>query len=237
MEPVPSPHWAIEWGGLVRYTTGWPVTTGIMQKNVPAAEQSTDLAHLVSKTTGTARLVRMSEPEQVVLARRLRHGDRTAAEELVEMYYGRIYLFMRAMGHDSQISEDLTQEAFMRAWNHIGQLRDGKALTGWFFRIASNVSRLHWRKHKHDSKVHSEDVELAAGGADALIRAGQREQFAWLHQEVARLPWKLKQAIVLHYLDQLTIAEAAEAAQVRSGTLKSRLNRGLEALRKHIVNE
>jgi DNA-directed RNA polymerase specialized sigma24 family protein len=42
---------------------------------------------------------------------------------------------------------------------------------------------------------------------------------------------------VLHYLDQLTIAEAAEAAQVRSGTLKSRLNRGLEALRKHIVNE
>jgi DNA-directed RNA polymerase specialized sigma24 family protein len=47
----------------------------------------------------------------------------------------------------------------------------------------------------------------------------------------------LKEAIVLHYLDQLTIAEAAQAAQVRPGTLKSRLNRGLEALRKHIVNE
>jgi len=58
-----------------------------------------------------------------------------------------------------------------------------------------------------------------------------------LRGEVARLPWKLRQAIVLHYLDQLTIAEAAEAAQVRTGTLKSRLNRGLEALRKQIVNE
>lgn len=208
-----------------------------MQKNVQAAEQSRDLAHLASKMEIAAQPRRMSEPDQVALAKRLRHGDRTAAETLVEMYYGRIYLFMRAMGHDSQISEDLTQETFMRVWYHIGQLREGKALAGWLFRIAGNASRLYWRRHKPESRVLSEDVGPAAGGVDGLMRAGQLEQFVRLRGEVARLPWKLRQAIVLHYLDQLTIAEAAEAAQVRPGTLKSRLNRGLEALRKQIVDE
>ena len=208
-----------------------------MQKNRQAAEQSQDVAHLAPRTTGAAPRVRGREPDEVVLARRLKHADRTAAEELVEIYYGRVYLFMRAMGHDSQISEDLTQEAFMRAWAHIGQLRDGKALAGWLFRIAGNVSRLHWRRHKHDRGVHSDEARPAVGGADGLVQAGEHEQFARLHGEIARLPWKLKQAIVLHYLDQLTIAEAAEAAQVRPGTLKSRLNRGLEALRKHVINE
>ena len=208
-----------------------------MQKNAQAAEQSKDLAHLAPQITVAAHNVRASEPDQVALAKRLRHGDRTAAEELVEMYYGRIYLFMRAMGHDGQISEDLTQEAFMRVWSHIGQLREGRALTGWLFRIAGNVSRLYWRKHKPQDRVRSEEGEGAAGGSDGLARAGEQEQFARLHGEVARLPWKLRQAIVLHYLDQLSIAEAAEAAQVRPGTLKSRLNRGLEALRKQIVRE
>jgi len=213
------------------------MTARIMQKNAPAAEQSTDLAHLAPKMTDAARPGRKSETEQVELAKRLRHGDRAAAEELVEGFYERIYLFMRAMGHDSQISEDLTQEAFMKAWYHIGQLRDGKALTGWLFRIASNVSRVHWRRHRHESGVGGGGLEPAATGGDGLAYAGYRERFAWLHQEIARLPWKLRQAVVLHYLDQLTIAEAAEAAQVRPGTLKSRLNRGLEALRKRIADE
>ncbi|UCD51528.1 MAG: RNA polymerase sigma factor [Phycisphaerales bacterium] len=208
-----------------------------MQKNAATAEQSNHLAHLAPKMADAARPERTSQLQQVALAKRLRHGDRAAAEELVETYYERVYLFMRAMGHDSQISEDLTQEAFMKAWYHIGQLRDGRALTGWLFRIASNVSRLYWRRHKHESRVHRDGVEPAAGGVDGLTRAGEQEQFAGLHREIARLPWKLKQAIVLHYLDQLTIAEAAQAAQVRPGTLKSRLNRGLEALRKHIIHD
>ncbi len=58
-----------------------------------------------------------------------------------------------------------------------------------------------------------------------------------VHEAVARLPWKLRQAIVLHYMEQLTISEAAEAAGIRQGTLKSRLNRGLESLREEVKDE
>jgi len=208
-----------------------------MQKNAQAAEQKKGLAHLIPKRTAAKPNPQLSQPDQVALAGRLRHGERAAAEELVQQYYERMYLFMRAMGHDCQMSEDLVQEVFMRAWYHIGQLRDGRALTGWLFRIAGNVSRLHWRRHKHEDRVHSDDVERVAGGTYGLARVGEQEQFGRLHEAVLRLPWKLRQAIVLHYMDQLTIAEAAEAAQVRQGTLKSRLSRALDALRKRMPDE
>jgi len=175
----------------------------------------------------------MPEPSSAPLAQRLRHGDRKAAEALVEAYYDRIYLYMRATGHDPQMSEDMTQETFMQAWRHIGQLRDGNALTAWLFRIAGNVSRQHWRKHRHVT-VGTDQAPSPEDKKDGLTRAGEREHLTRLHEAVARLPWKLRQVIVLHYMEQLTIAEAAEVVQIRQGTLKSRLSRALETLRKEI---
>ncbi len=211
-----------------------------MQKDAQATEQKPENAHLTAD-----REVAIEQPHPVsavqtdstVLAGRLRHGEHAAAAEFVDRYYERIYLFMRAMGHDRQISEDLTQETFLRAWYHIGQLRDGKALNGWLFRIAGNVSRLHRRRGKGKDPVNLDGIEPSVGGMDGSLRAGQREQVEHLQEAVARLPWKLRQAVVLHYMEQLTIAEAADAAGIREGTLKSRLNRGLEALRKEVTDE
>jgi len=203
-----------------------------MQKNAQATEQNDGIAHLIREKTVAEQGGTGPEMNMELLAGRLRRGDRTAAEELVSAYYERIYLFMRAVGHDRQISEDLAQETFMRAWCHIGQLRDGKALNGWLFRIAANVSRLHWRRHRGMEALDGDDVERLHGGPNGLDGASGQEESARLCQAVTRLPQKLRQAIVLHYLEQLTISEAADAAGVRQGTLKSRLNRALEALRK-----
>jgi RNA polymerase sigma-70 factor (ECF subfamily) len=205
----------------------------IVRKNVHTTEQNRDSAHPTTDHGASTR--GSAEPKDPTsLVRRLRAGERTAAEELVDNYYERIYLFMRAVGHDKHTSEDLVQETFLRAWHHIGQLRDGKALNGWLFRIAGNVSRLYWRRHKDIGVLSPDVVERVGREIDGSQEAGQQEQFARLHGAIARLPWKLKQAIVLHYLEQLTIAEAADAAGIRQGTMKSRLNRGLEALRTEI---
>jgi RNA polymerase sigma-70 factor (ECF subfamily) len=199
-----------------------------MHKNAQAAEQDKGIAHPYTKQVNAVRQSGSAPLDQLSLARRLRHGERAAAEELVDAYYARVYVLMRAMGYDSHTSEDLTQETFMRTWAHIGQLRDGKALAGWVFRIAGNVARLHWRKQKHIEIVPNAD-EASSDGSD---QAAGREDSARLRKVVATLPWKLRQAVVLHYMNQLSIAEAAEAAGVRQGTLKSRLNRALEALRR-----
>jgi RNA polymerase sigma-70 factor (ECF subfamily) len=203
-------------------------------KNVNSTEQNFDSAHPITKLREVNNKER-SEQALDSLVRRLRAGDRTAATELVDIYYKQIYLFMRRLGHNRQVSEDLTQESFLNAWHHIGQLRDGKALNGWLYRIASNVSRLYWRRNKHKKPTGIENFDITDYTKAGPETAEQNEQLEQIKKAVAALPVKLRQTIILHYIQQLTIADAADVAGIREGTFKSRLNRALTTLRKQVT--
>ena len=110
------------------------------------------------------------------LVRRLRAGDRTAAAELADAYYQQIYVFMRRLGHSKPVSEDLTQECFLAAWQHLGQLRDDTALAGWLYRIAGNASKMYWRRHK-GNQISIEQISLADGSeAGDKAEAAQRSK-------------------------------------------------------------
>jgi len=189
---------------------------------------------------GSKTLIRMNESlekRQDWLAAELKAGNRAAAAELVDLYYEQIYLFMRRLGHSCQVSEDLTQESFLAAWQHIGQLKDGRALNSWLYRIAGNVSKLCWRRHKDSKQLSIEGIDVPDNNETEWGKVGHLEQLGQLRNGVATLPIKLRETIVLHYMQHLTIAEAAEAAGVRQGTFKSRLNRALKALRKQVISE
>jgi RNA polymerase sigma-70 factor (ECF subfamily) len=206
-----------------------------MEKNAKLAEQKDDLTYLRNTQRNLDSDKEYLRQKRDSLAARLRTGNREAAAELVDEYYEQIYLFMRRLGHDRQVSEDLTQECFFNAWHHIGQLKDGKALNGWIYRIASNVSRLHWRKHKHKEVIGIEGIEMPNSGKDEPDKMEHNEQLEHLRDVVERLPQKLRETIILHYMQQLTIAEATEAAGINQGTFKSRLNKALKILRKNIT--
>jgi len=208
-----------------------------MAEKAKLTEQNTGFAHQIIKLVDADKKERYLNELRDSLAGRLRDGDHAAAGEFVDMYNEQIFLFMRRLGHDRQVSEDLTQESFLQAWQHISQLRNGKALNGWLYRIASNVSKLYWRKHKGREMASIEGVGIdvpqsSEAGCDIV---GHYEQIGRLKNAVARLPGKLRQTVLLHYMQHLTIAEAAEAAGVREGTFKSRLNRALETLRKQVM--
>jgi len=204
-------------------------------KKANFTEQNFDPAHPITKLRELNNLKERSEQTLDSLVRRLRAGDRTAAIELVDIYYKQIYLFMRRLGHNQHVSEDLTQESFLNAWHHIGQLRDGKALNGWLYRIASNVSRLYWRRNKHKKPAEIESFDTTDHTKAGPETAEHNEQMEQIKKAVAELPVKLRQTIILHYLQQLTIAEAADVAGIREGTFKSRLNRALTTLRKQVT--
>ncbi len=206
------------------------------EKKAKLREQKAGFAHLTGGQGAFDGRDEYLEKRRDSLAARLRAGNRAAADELVDIYYEQIYLFMRRLGHSCQVSEDLTQESFLAAWQHVGQLRSGKALNGWLYRIAGNVSKLYWRRHRggEAAGIEMADVPDSSEGED---RIGHYEQLHQLKNAVAQLPIKLGQAVVLHYMQHLTIAEAAEAAGIREGTFKSRLNRALKALRKQVISE
>ena len=208
-----------------------------MRKNSNFREQGADFAHLVgvSGKRDVGGRQANSEKSRDSLARRLRTGDREAATELVDTYYEQVYWFMRRLGHSRQAGEDLTQETFLQAWQHVGQLRTGKALQGWLYRIALNVSKVHWRRHKEAVSVGR--VEAPDTTEMDCDKVAHYEELERLQRAVLELSVKLRQAVVLHYLQRLSIAEAAEAAGVSAGTFKSRLHRALAALRKQVASE
>lgn len=170
------------------------------------------------------------------LVARLKTGQCSAASELVDLYHNQIFLFFRRMGHNYSASQDLTQQTFIKAWKNIKRLRNTKSLNAWLFAIAANLSRKQWRRYRFKPKMmviinvnclpdsreaNSDPVELA-------------DDLNELKAAVSRLPVKLRQAVVLHYMQHLSIQEAATAASVRAGTFKSRLSRALKALRKEL---
>jgi len=167
------------------------------------------------------------------LAVRLKGGRREAADELVDKYYEQIYHYMRRLGHSIAVSEDLTQESFLHAWQHIGQLRNDGCLNSWLYHIASNVSKQHWRRHRGLQSASIDGFEVADEKAnDEKIE--DFEKLERLKHAIGRLSNKHREAVVLHYMQHLTISEAADAAGIREGTFKSRLNRALKSLKKEI---
>jgi RNA polymerase sigma-70 factor (ECF subfamily) len=178
-----------------------------------------------------------SEQRQNSLAARLRAANPAAAAELVDIYYQQLYTFFRRLGHSCQASEDLTQECFIAAWQHIGQLRNGSMLNSWIYGIAGNVSKVYWRSHKPEKAVSFDGIDVPDTGEPESEKSGRSEQVGRLKNAVEMLPMKLKQAVVLHYMQHLTIVEAAEAASVRCGTFKSRLNRALKILKRRFSED
>ena len=209
-----------------------------MKKNSEFREQQAGFVHLTHREHGLSKKDRLLDDESAeLLTQRLRQASPAAASEFVDIYYKQIYLYMRRLGHDHQIAEDLTQESFLRAWQHLAQLRSGKSLKTWIYMIAANVSRQHWRRNKKCCFDGIDDIELSACAADNGCDTGDFEQLNRLKNEIAQLPMKFKQTVVLHYMQQLTIAEAARALGIREGTFKSRLSRALKTLRKRMAGK
>jgi RNA polymerase sigma-70 factor (ECF subfamily) len=215
----------------------WQSWARTMEETPKSGEQDMPGAHHIGEQQVAQSPYMHPEQAQDVLDARLRAGECSAAADLVDRYYEQIYLFMRRLGHDVQVSEDLTQETFLNAWYHIGQLRDGKALSSWLYRIAANVSRLHWRRHKDRDASTIEKVDVAGNEPGGAERLGQNEELKRVRVAVSQLPVKLRQVVVLHYMQHLTIAEAAEASGVRQGTFKSRLNRALRMLKRQMAQK
>ena len=185
------------------------------------------------KAPATAEGIERLDKNNESLAERLKAASAAAAVELVEKYYEQIYLFMRRLGHSQGVSEDLTQESFLRAWHHIEQLRSERALNGWLYRIARNVSRDYWRNNK-GSAISLSNFELVEPDKKSVDEVERFEQLCRAQEVILRLPAKLREAVVLHYMQDLTIIEAAAAAGIGPGTFKSRLNRALKVLRKEL---
>src|SRR6202521_4468060 len=160
------------------------------------------------------------------LVMRAKAGDRFAFDELVGPLIDQAFRLAFGMLHDREAAEDAVQEAAMRSWRKLSNLRPGTPMRPWFLAIVANQCRTTLRG-RWWSVLRLEGPLDSAGVAfeDRIVR-GQEMRAA-----LRRLAQDQREVLVLHYYLDLPLHEVAAIAGVPVGTVKSRLNRGLAAMR------
>jgi RNA polymerase sigma-70 factor (ECF subfamily) len=175
---------------------------------------------------------------------KLREGDATAFDILVDRYGGHVYGLLLKITRDPEEAADLTQETFLSALKGIRKFRGDSGLKTWLFRIAINQSRnrFRWWKRRKKDKTVSIDTkiddsaanlseQISDGGRNPLDNVLESERGARILKAINELPEIYKEAVVLCDIKGLAYDEIAEVLEIGMGTVKSRIARGRKELR------
>lgn len=164
------------------------------------------------------------------LLKRLRDGERTAFEMVVQTHYQSIWRQHYLLCGDADLAADLTQETFLQAWRSIGAFRGQSALRTWLYTIGTRVWQRKGRPLLYRSEVpfpKTLPTDVAEPSELALEHIEQETIMQTLH----RLPDDTQLALILFYRQGFTHSEIADALGVPLGTVKSRIYDGIRRLR------
>jgi RNA polymerase sigma factor (sigma-70 family) len=170
-----------------------------------------------------------SEPEDYELVRRATAGEMRAFEVLYRRHSGRVHgAVWRLSGMNETRAEELTQEAFVRAWQKLGSFRFESAFTTWLHRLAVNVALMDLRSR--DPEDHVDDEVMASFGDPAQPHcAGER---ADLERAIAALPPRARAVLVLHDIEGWKHEEIGRELGMAVGSSKAQLHRARGLLRR-----
>ena len=141
-----------------------------------------------------------------------------------------MYAIARLILRDTELAEDATQDALVRAWRDLPTLRDVERFDAWLYRLIVNacadVGRHRRRWRAEVSIVSAEPAEPAE--PDRASELADRDQ---LERGLRRLNDAQQTILILHFYVGLSAAETADALEIPAGTVKSRLHYAIEALR------
>jgi RNA polymerase sigma-70 factor (ECF subfamily) len=173
-------------------------------------------------------------------------GDNRAYRKLMDKYHDAIYSFIFRMVHDREQVEDLTQEAFIKAFSSLKNFNEEFAFSTWLYKIATNNCIDYIRKRKLqmysiDKPVESRDSEYVfelpddSYEADRDVIADQRTVL--LHDAIDKLPEKYRRVILLRHTDEKSYEEIARMLRLPIGTVKAHIFRARELLYRQLRNK
>lgn len=172
---------------------------------------------------------------EAVLVERARGGDRAAFEELVRCHADRLYVVVLRFVADGDEAQEVTQEAFLRAWRSIGRFEGRSRFFTWLYRIGINEAKRRAARRTQATVVSLDDepVPEAPDWSEAPeTRSQQADLRRVLEEAVRALPLEYRTPIILRDVEGLTTREAAEVMDLGEAAFKSRLHRARLAVRR-----
>jgi RNA polymerase sigma-70 factor (ECF subfamily) len=183
-----------------------------------------------------------SHAEEDALITALSQGSEQAYEILIQRYQQPVYSLVCRLMNDPGDAPDIVQEVFLKVFRNIGSFRGSSSLKTWIYRIAVNEAYNHRRwfcRHQRQEVALVSDegtVNCAGGmtdpGRSPFEQASDRETRALVEQALEKLNPKFRAAVVLRDIEDLNYEDIATVLDVSLGTVKSRIMRGREALRR-----
>jgi RNA polymerase sigma-70 factor (ECF subfamily) len=174
------------------------------------------------------------EADDATLVRRSLNGDTGAFEQLYRGHVGRVHgAILRLVGMDRGRAEELTQDAFVRAWQKLSSFRHESAFSTWLYRLGVNTALMDLRGRREEVGVDDELLEYAAGG-DVPFCAGERGD---LERAVSDLPPRARAVLVLHDVEGWKHEEIANELGMAVGSSKAQLHRARGLLRRTLGGE
>jgi len=179
--------------------------------------------------------------DDVELVRRAKQGDGKAYDQLILLYKDVVYSIVYRMVRNKQESEDLVQEAFIKAYNSISSFNEEYAFSTWLFKIATNNCIDFFRKRKlrtysMDETIKYKDDEIKQEYADPEpdveddLVSDERSQI--IRDAIAQLPEKYRIVIELRHQKEHSYEQISEDLDLPLGTVKARIFRAREMLNK-----
>ncbi len=164
------------------------------------------------------------------LIQAIARGDGRALHELYTRHGANVLNYLRSYLDDRQLAEEVLQDVMMAVWNHAGSFRGESKVRTWMLTIARNRAINAGRRYT--PRMVELDENLHTGENSPLEHAEAHHQAHALRQAIRELPKFHQEILILVFYQGLSGQEVAEVLGVSVGTVKSRLHRAKEMLRK-----
>jgi RNA polymerase sigma-70 factor (ECF subfamily) len=183
--------------------------------------------------------------DEAPLVAQAREGDTRAFGELVRRYEGKIFRLAQHVTQNREDAEDVLQETFMKAYEHLDQFQGNSKFYTWIVRIAVNQALMKLRRRKTDKSVSLDETidtgedtivrEIAAWDEDPEQKFSREELGDILDTAIQSLEPPYRSVFVLRDIEELSTEETAEALDLSVPAVKSRLLRARLQLREKLT--
>ncbi len=170
---------------------------------------------------------------------RVRAGEVEHFELLMRRHNGRVYRAARAILRDDGEAEDVMQDAYVRAFEHLHEFEGRARFSTWLTRIAVHeaLARVRRQKRFDSLESHPEEPSMSTqSGSSPEQRASDVEMRSVLESAIGQLPDEFRAVFVLRAVDGLSGAETAECLGIREDTVKTRLHRARSRLQETLLH-
>ena len=180
---------------------------------------------------GSGDVQSVNQPSDMELMIAVQQGEVGQMGTLFERHHARIYNFCHRMTGSRAASEDLVQEAFMRALKYRQTFRGDSDFLPWLYRLARNVCNDYFKKSQRFPITGEDFPEEISTDPSALDAAQQREQVCLLRQALLQLPVERREVLILSRFEFRNYEEIAQLMGCSVGAVKVRVHRAMNQLR------